>query len=156
MNLVKIPTRKTLNFNFTPESELRGEQLRKFVLAGKALFTVLNQNTKHYNTFLIKKHKEQEVWYVYVLVRHNYVCIGQLDEFKNLEVKEDGILGITDERVEFFKWFISEFLTQQNKYENIKVYHHGNCGSCGKTLTKPDSIKSGIGPVCGKFKKNKQ
>ena len=31
---------------------------------------------------------------------------------------------------------------------NVTVWHEGKCGACGRKLTVPDSIKSGIGPVC--------
>lgn len=30
----------------------------------------------------------------------------------------------------------------------VEVLHDGTCGRCGRTLTHPDSIKSGIGPIC--------
>jgi hypothetical protein len=31
-----------------------------------------------------------------------------------------------------------------------KVHHEGRCGRCGRTLTVPESIESGIGPECAK------
>jgi len=46
MDFVKIPVQlKKFNFQFTPESELRGNHLRNFVFAGNALFTVLTEET---------------------------------------------------------------------------------------------------------------
>ena len=32
--------------------------------------------------------------------------------------------------------------------EELEVWHHGRCGRCGRTLTVPESISSGLGPVC--------
>ena len=31
-----------------------------------------------------------------------------------------------------------------------KVQHCGRCGRCGRTLTRPESIESGIGPECSR------
>lgn len=31
---------------------------------------------------------------------------------------------------------------------NAEVWHEGRCGRCGRALTVPESIASGIGPVC--------
>jgi hypothetical protein len=30
----------------------------------------------------------------------------------------------------------------------VEVLHDGRCGRCGRPLTHPDSIQSGIGPIC--------
>ena len=35
-------------------------------------------------------------------------------------------------------------------YPTVKVFHSGKCGKCGKKLTTPESIKSGLGPYCSK------
>ncbi|RLB46237.1 MAG: hypothetical protein DRJ42_28110 [Deltaproteobacteria bacterium] len=32
--------------------------------------------------------------------------------------------------------------------EQTEFWHEGRCGACGRKLTVPESIKSGIGPVC--------
>lgn len=39
-----------------------------------------------------------------------------------------------------------ETLSFEKAVEYGKMY--GQCGSCGKTLTNPDSIAAGIGPIC--------
>jgi hypothetical protein len=30
----------------------------------------------------------------------------------------------------------------------VAIYHSGSCGRCGRELTVPESVKSGLGPVC--------
>ena len=150
MDFVKIPTQsKKFNFQFTPESELRGNHLRNFVFAGNALFTVLNEETGNYVTFKVNKHKEDDVWFVTTLSGHNYVHIGTCFSDKKFIVKKDGVLNTDDQKVKVFTWFLDTFFNNQDKYLKVKVYHHGRCGACYKTLTTPESIKSGIGPVCG-------
>ena len=34
---------------------------------------------------------------------------------------------------------------------NLIVYHVGKCGRCGKKLTDPESILTGLGPSCSKY-----
>jgi hypothetical protein len=150
MDFVKIPTQsKKFNFQFTPEAELRGNNFRNFVFAGNALFTVLNEETGNYVTFKVKKHKEDDVWFVNTLSGHNYVHIGTCFSDKKFKVKNGGVLDAGDQKVKVFTWLLDTFFNNQEKYPKVKVYHHGRCGACYKTLTTPESIKSGIGPICG-------
>jgi len=30
----------------------------------------------------------------------------------------------------------------------FELMHEGRCGRCGRPLTRPESIQSGIGPIC--------
>jgi len=155
MDFVKIPTKpEKFNHQFTPESELRGKQLRDFVFAGNALFTILNQDTKNYVTFKVKKHKEDYVWFVSTLGQHGQnTFIGTCFSDKKYKHSKNSDISYNDKKVEVFEWFLNKFFNNQDKYPMVKVYHHGHCGACGKTLTTPDSIKSGIGPVCGRGRK---
>ncbi len=41
-------------------------------------------------------------------------------------------------------------LTGGRMPETLAVYHEGRCGACGRRLTTPESIESGLGPVCAK------
>jgi hypothetical protein len=34
--------------------------------------------------------------------------------------------------------------------EFVEVWHEGKCGKCGRALTVPSSILTGIGPECSK------
>jgi hypothetical protein len=34
------------------------------------------------------------------------------------------------------------------QFEHVEVWHEGKCGCCGRKLTVPESIESGIGPIC--------
>ena len=46
-----------------------------------------------------------------------------------------------------FDWLVQK-LQQKHLPESVEVWHEGICCMCGKTLTHPDSIATGIGPVC--------
>ena len=155
MDFVKIPTKQP-RYEFIPESELRGQQLRDFVFAGNALFTILNKTSGNYVTFKVKKHKEDDVWFVTTLGQYgSYTFIGTCFSDKKFVYSKDSDISETDQSVVVLKWFLTNFFNNQNNYEEVKVYHHGRCGACAKVLATPTSIREGIGPVCSgrKYKK---
>jgi hypothetical protein len=45
---------------------------------------------------------------------------------------------------------IWSYISQGKEFpsDRVEIYHEGSCGRCGRKLTVPSSIKSGIGPVC--------
>jgi hypothetical protein len=139
----------------TPEFELRGQQLRDFITAGNATFTILNEASGNYYTYNIKKHDEHDLWFVKTLVGGNtYEFIGTYRPNAKYPTRiyTHGRNSTVDEKevsVTTFKWVYSRFLNNQDKYPTVKVFHTGKCGRCNKKLTTPESIKSGIGPVCG-------
>jgi hypothetical protein len=46
-----------------------------------------------------------------------------------------------------FAW-VWRTLTGGKMHDKLAVYHEGRCGVCGRRLTTPESIASGIGPTC--------
>lgn len=149
MDFVKIPS-KQKKHNFIPTNELRGNQLRDFVFAGNALFTITNTLTNNHVTFKVKKHKEEDVWFVYTLGQYgHYDFIGTCFSDKKYKHSKNSQISPKDKKVAVFNWFLDKFFNNQDKHPMVKVYHHGRCGACHKKLTTPQSIKSGIGPICG-------
>lgn len=46
-----------------------------------------------------------------------------------------------------FAW-VWRTLTGGKMHEQLAVYHEGRCGKCGRRLTTPRSIETGLGPIC--------
>lgn len=147
MDFVKIPT-KQKKHDFIPANELRGNQLREFVFAGNSLFTVANEDSGNHVTFKVKKHKEKELWFVSTRDIHSFEFIGTCFKDKKYFHSNKSTLTFDDRKVQVFVWLLDKFFNNQEKYPMVKVFHHGRCGACNKKLTTPQSIKSGIGPVC--------
>ena len=157
MDLVK---KSKFKHDFAPDYELGGEQLRKFVFAGNSVFTILNQATKNRFTIKVKKHKENEVWFVSVLTGsdniNSYTFIGTYfptTYSKGGEYKKSFKSKITNDAVssKTVSWFFKKFFNNQSKYPTVKVYHEGRCGRCSRRLTTPESIKASFGPECIKL-----
>ena len=46
------------------------------------------------------------------------------------------------------RWFLAKLDTVA--LDKVEFWHEGTCGKCGRTLTVPESIERGLGPVCAK------
>jgi hypothetical protein len=49
----------------------------------------------------------------------------------------------------FFKWTAAFLLDPQAYADKVELLIEGRCRRCNRKLTTPESIESGIGPVCG-------
>jgi hypothetical protein len=122
----------------------------EFIKAGKAIFTVRNEDTGNRFTYKVKKLDDKKIWFVSVLNGSdnytNYRYIGTIfgDNFrhtKNSKVSKDAVSFLA------FDWVINR-LQKNTLPDNVTIHHEGRCGRCGRRLTVPESIESGYGPEC--------
>jgi len=45
------------------------------------------------------------------------------------------------------KWTLDR-LNRGGDLKGVEIWHAGACGRCGRKLTVPESIESGLGPIC--------
>lgn len=131
-------------------SQLRDWQA--YVLAGNAKFTVENTATGGRFTYHVcKSNKWANTWYVSVLVgpdnTRDYLYIGSItgltfQRTPKSKIREDAASFVA------FKWFNDCVNGMRDLPEQVKVYHVGYCGRCGRQLTVPESIEWGFGPEC--------
>jgi hypothetical protein len=133
-------------------------QFRNFIFAGRSVFTLENNETKNYITFRIKQIK-----------RLGKIIPNQFGiECKVLGDNTAGynFLGFLDLNKKTFKrwsrlpndyvgyktlfWLLQnlESIEDLKCYPKLAIYHEGCCCKCGRPLTVPESIDSGIGPEC--------
>jgi len=124
----------------------------EFMLAGKAIFTVRNEQTKNRFTFKIEHGKRSPNSFVKVLngsdneTSYRYMGTIFAADRQFVHTKNSPI-GADAQSVKVFKWFWKAL--QENKLPPwVKVYHEGRCGRCGRKLTVPESVTSGYGPEC--------
>ena len=49
-----------------------------------------------------------------------------------------------------FEWLLNQLRAGKLPSDQAKIQHAGKCCRCGRTLTHPESLASGIGPECAK------
>lgn len=141
----------------------------KFFTAGKAIFTVrpaadfaLRNNTQLHYTYKITRKEGAEpscpVYFISLLTgpdnTANYTYLGMLRAFTG-EVVLTKASRYNDDSwpVRIIRRVIGRAFAddlQAIEATGWSVYHEGRCGRCGRALTVPQSIESGIGPECAK------
>lgn len=142
------------------------QDIFNFIFAGRAIFTLQSSRSGIYYTYMMslprpkseeeKKNPKKDLYFVAVLRGPNntsdysYMGIvvkrGDSWEFKttkNSKVKPDSQSCVA------FKYFFDRIIRKPAHIDPLLNFFHMNlCARCGRTLTTPESVERGIGPVC--------
>jgi hypothetical protein len=143
---------------------------RDFILAGKAIFTIepsaafvaANPTAKAHYTFRVV-HKEAEggypeAYFVSMLTgadnENDYTYVAKLDPaYGHVNLTRGSHVTAASHPYRILARVIARIWADEGdviEAAGWKVYHVGRCGRCGRTLTVPESIESGIGPECAR------
>jgi len=122
---------------------------RAFLLAGHAIVTVLNTATGNRLTYKVSQCADNPQLYFVAVLRgpnntDDYTYLGTIRggmywHGKKSKVSQDA----QSARGFVWLWAHLDALPPQ-----MKVYHEGRCGRCGRVLTVPESCIQGYGPEC--------
>lgn len=144
----------------THSHKLEGEHIAKFALAGNAIVTIVSKATGARFTYKIRSApnsdentpREQRTWFVKLLCGPDngvdYRYIGFIRGGKYIHGAGKSYAGAEASSVIAFGWFVRTAIFGQAVNEKLEVWHEGHCGRCGRRLTVPESIESGMGPEC--------
>jgi hypothetical protein len=133
---------------------------RTFVRAGNSIFTLHNPRTGGRYTYKVVRPGNKPVLYVNLLARpdnhKDFVRLGIIFEEPDFQLGRPAHRFVVPSR-----WKISTRATSARAFawvwSNLRrgkpifpaeFFHEGRCGKCGRRLTVPESIQSGLGPVC--------
>lgn len=125
---------------------------KNFFLAGQAIFTVSNNKGVHY-TFRINaedsKFDTGKVYFAKLLTRANhYIYIGKVvPTASGLDVVAT---HKSQPGHELARKVLQWALNAARVPEGYGIQHESRCGRCGRPLTHPTSIETGLGPECAK------
>lgn len=149
-------------FTSVQKTELTLSQALDFILAGKSTFTFQSTKTgKHYTykvtTPKVKKDNSREVHFVKLLTgtdnENSFTFFGTIFDKSTFKHSRNSHITSQAEGVRAFTWTMNN-LMNGTLNDQVKIFHEGCCGRCGRKLTTPESVKSGIGPECAKRFKN--
>ena len=132
---------------------------KEFVTAGKAIFTVKSVTGEHY-TFQVNKKEAsdryRETFFVSLLTgpdnTSDYTYMGMLNPMTFLASPTRASKLTTDSKpFKVLDWALTKIWNNSSLPEGYEIYHEGRCCRCGRLLTVPESIESGIGPECAKI-----
>lgn len=129
--------------------QLSHDKAIDFILGGKAFVTFQNPDTTNRYTYKILKHKTDDIYFVHVLTSPDtYIFIGTILNHIFRHSKKSK-LGKDARSVIVFD-YVFYHLTTVTLNKNIEIFHDGRCGKCGRQLTDPISVETGLGPYCRK------
>ncbi len=129
---------------------------RKFILGGKAIFTLQSQRTGKRFTYRVKQGKPSErypnpAYFVGVLTgpenTTDYSDLGMIFNESTFKMKRDGSISADAPSAVAFDW-AWKALQGAEMPAMLNMFHMGRCCKCGLPLTDPVSIESGMGPTC--------
>ncbi len=129
-------------------------ELLVHILAGDSIFTIESLSSGEHFTFKVNQCKSKDtLFFVSVLTGPNntsdYSYIGTYTtnvgyvHGKKSKISEDALSVIT------FKWILRNI--NNPTINQATFYHEGFCCKCGRSLTTPDSVSAGYGPVCAAY-----
>ena len=126
------------------------EAAKNFMLAGKAIFTLVSMKTGTRYTYKVT-HKEAngqyaESYMVSFLTGPdnwtNYNYIGRINMQGQFLPKNPAHVPTSGFAYTY------KAVAAGLEPKNVEVWHAGKCGRCGRLLTVPSSIEMGLGPEC--------
>ena len=132
-----------------------GANLRTFILAGDSIFTVENEATGGRFTFKVSRadgENPDRPWFVGLLAgpdnTSDYRYMGCIFEGAKYVITRKSWIAPDSPSQKAFMWLWLRVASAAPLPSSVKVYHMGRCGRCGRPLTVPESIRTGLGPVC--------
>ena len=142
------------------------EDVREFILGGKADFTILQERTdkapeqQYKYRVTIPKDAEPSttpVWYVSAELDNTNAGVdvdgknlnyqGYLKRDLSFNVGAKGIEDYNQKSINGLIWVLSH---SKNLPSAVHIYHHGKCSVCGRKLTDAKSLRCGVEPTCRK------
>jgi hypothetical protein len=128
---------------------------KQYTLAGNATVTLSSQRTGARYTFKVSQAKDRDgtlkaFWFVGLLAgadnESDYQYMGVIgDDGFRLTAKSKYKADSIPVRAFQFFW---RFVSAEQMPKDMEIRHAGSCGRCGRKLTVPSSIDSGLGPDC--------
>lgn len=123
----------------------------KFILAGNATFTVVSAKTSTRFTYRVRQPKPDSPHFVSVLSgpdnEKDYQFLGTIFDRSQYKHGFRSSVEPTSKSAVAARW-VCERLLASKPLVNCELHHEGRCGRCGRKLTVPESILTGLGPEC--------
>jgi len=134
---------------------------KQFVTAGKAIFTVHNNQNKHYTFKVSFKEGENgypDCYFVSLLTggdnQHDYTYLGMLNpDTGNVKLTRASKFNNESKAVRVIRWAVRLIWDGKDFPQGYGCHGEGRCGRCGRPLTaepgvNPEGERFGFGPSC--------
>jgi hypothetical protein len=130
--------------------------LQKFLLGGKAEFTIINNNSKNRYTYkFLRSESDTGVYFIRIVYedRKNYYLGFFRVMFRPVMTVQTARISQTIEDCDRQAFEIISLLLiilyGQNRMPiGVEIQYNGRCSVCNRVLTNPKYVEIGIGPEC--------
>jgi hypothetical protein len=126
----------------------------QFLQGGKATFTLQSLRSGAHFTYRMNESEDGKCFFVSVLTgpdntsRTSYSYLGYISAESGLfRSSRKSRISPQDKRFAAFDWSYRA-LAAGTLPRDLEVWHEGRCCRCGRALTVPESVASGLGPEC--------
>lgn len=136
---------------------MTNEQVKQYILAGNCIFTLYSKKLDTRYTFKIQQDKNNEERYFAKVLfgpdnENDYRYIGLFySDTLGLKTSSAAHIPYTAPQFVMLQYFLKIVQGEYPWPDTCQFYPSGKCCRCGRTLTTPESIESGIGPECKKY-----
>lgn len=127
------------------------EATLRYMLAGNARITVVSKSIGQRFTYRIRRPDNKSPHFVQLLNGpdncNDYLFFGTIFDGKDFRWSQKAKVGKTAPSVLAFMWFWQALMAGR-AHVQADIYHEGRCGRCGRALTVPESVTTGLGPEC--------
>lgn len=126
-----------------------------YLTAGKATITAVSKATGARYTYRVtrapvSRADSEPPYFVSVLVGsdEDYVYVGTIFDGERFTATRKSVHREGSKPWEAFR-FVWEAIRHRHRVPaSLELWHEGRCGRCGRPLTVPESITTGLGPIC--------
>lgn len=127
----------------------------RFILAGAATVTLRSPKTGARYTYKVEAkdaNDPSQPYFVKLLCgadnEGDFIYLGYLrDASDDLRWSKKSCREREAPSFLAFGWVLRR-LREGGGLHGVEIWHEGTCGRCGRKLTVPESIETGLGPVC--------
>ena len=141
-----------------PRPNLNPRALPVLALAGRAVLTFRNLETGSHFTAKIKQLHDRKdrkvklpIYYINIALLGDGVARYRFagtffSDTKNYKLGKG--INPNDQLARVFRWMLGAILNPEVLRGRVGLFHEGKCCCCGLPLTHPESVYTGMGPVC--------
>jgi hypothetical protein len=119
----------------------------RFILAGSSVFTLKSGRTGQHYTFEVDASEDGSMHFAKVRGGEDQAghYIGFVGKGGRMVAGKKGKGDAPSFKA--LDWTLAK-LAAGAMPDVLEVWHEGRCGRCGRALTDPESIETGLGPIC--------
>lgn len=131
--------------------------VRTYILHGRGEITLRSRKTGKHFTYRVRLPRNADPddprapRFVSVLAgpdnTQSYVYLATIFDQQRLVLTQKSRFTPEATTWRAFNWLWHD-LSEDSLHPSVEVWHNGKCCRCGRKLTDPTSIATGIGPVC--------